>query len=125
MSNLWMAIAPGPLASRVIAMTGPSETILKARLLRQPSHPRALATLLEAVALWQGTKVHAALVAEEREGVSDLSLYREAFTDLGGPLYTLEWLPAEARGRRRRGRDLAGVGDFSDLRRAVLLEVGR
>ncbi len=34
MSNLWMAISPGPTATRVIAMAGASETILKARLLR-------------------------------------------------------------------------------------------
>jgi hypothetical protein len=120
-----MAVAPGPSATRVLAMAGASETILKARLARHPAHPRALATLLEAVALWQGTKVHAALVADEREGVSDSSLYRDAFTDFGGPLYTLDWVPARRGGGRRRHRDLAGVGDFGDLRQTVLFEVAR
>ena len=124
MSNIWMAVSPGPCATRVIAMTGASETILKARLSRQPSHPRALSTLLEAVALWQGTKVHAALVADARDGVSDSSLYRDTFADFGGPLYSLEWLPTRDPGRRRP-RDLAGVGDFADLRRTVLFEVAR
>jgi hypothetical protein len=37
-----------------------------------------------------------------------LSLYRDAFVDFGGPLYTLEWIPAAALGRRRR--DIYGVG---------------
>ena len=118
MSTLSMGISPGPHDTRVIAMAGPSDTILKARLSRQPSHPRALPTLLEAIALWQGAQVHAALCAADRDGVSDSSLYRDAFVDFGGPLYTLEWIPVAALGRRRR-RDLGGVGDFADLRRPI------
>jgi hypothetical protein len=124
MSNIWMGISPGPSTTRVLAMAGASETILKARLSPAPSHPRALATLLEAVALWQGTKVHAALCAGERDGASDSALYREAFADTGGPLYSLDWVPAPARGRRRH-RDINGVGDFADLRQLVLFEATR
>lgn len=126
MNEIWMAISPGALTTRVIAMAGASETILKARLGPSPSHPRALPTLLEAMALWHGTRVRAALVAAERDGLSDCSLYRGAFADDGGPLYTLDWVPAAARGRRRRHRDLAGsLGDFADLRQLVLFEVAR
>jgi hypothetical protein len=124
MSNLSIGISPGPKDTRVIAMAGPGDTILKARLLRQPSHPRALPTLLEAIALWQGEKVRAALCAAERDGASDSSLYREAFTDFGGLLYTLDWVPAAALGRRRP-RDLRGVGDFADLRRFLVTEAAR
>ena len=124
MSNLSMGISPGPKDTRVIAMAGPGDTILKARLLRQPSHPRALPTLLEAIALWQGEKVRAALCAVERDGASDSSLYREAFTDFGGLLYTLEWVPAAALDHRRP-RDLRGVGDFADLRRFLVTEAAR
>ncbi len=125
MSNIWMGIAPEREATRVIAMAGASETILKARLLKSPMHPRALPTLLEAVALWQGAQVHAALCAADQDGGSDASIYREAFTDFGGPpLYTLDWVPAPRRGRRRR-HDVSGVGAFADLRELVLLEVAR
>ena len=97
---------------------------MKARLSRQPSHPRALPTLLEAIALWQGVQVHAALCAAERDGASDSSLFRDAFADFGGPLYTLEWIPAAARDRRRR-RDIRGVDDFADLRRLLAEEASR
>ena len=121
MSTLSMGISPGPQGTRVIAMAGPSDTILKARLSRHPSHPRALPTLLEAIALWQGVQVHAALCAADRDGASDSSLYRDAFVDFGGPLYTLEWIPAAALDRRRR-RDFRGVGDFADLRRLLTEE---
>jgi hypothetical protein len=88
MSNLWMGISPGPRDTRVIAMAGPSETISKARLSRQSSHPRALPTMLEAIALWQGVHVHAALCAADGDGASDSSLYRDAFANFGGPQYT-------------------------------------
>lgn len=122
MNNVWMGISPGPQTTRILAMAGASETILKARLSLHPSHPRALPTLLEAIALWQGTQVRAALVAEDRDGVSDSSLFREAFHDFGGVLYTLDWIPARA---RRRHRDIAGVGDFADLRQLLVSEVAR
>ena len=124
MSNLSMGISPGPKDTRVIAMAGPSDTILKARLSRQPSHPRALATLLEAIALWQGTQVRAALCAADKDGASDSSLYREAFADFGGPLYTLEWVPAAALTRHRR-RDIGGIGDFADLQRMLIAGASR
>jgi hypothetical protein len=124
MSNLSMGISPGPRDTRVIAMAGTGETILKARLSRQPSHPRALPTLLEAIALWQGVQVHAALCVADRDGASDSSLYRDAFADFGRPLYTLEWIPAAALGRRRR-RDIHGVGDFADLRQLLIAEAAR
>ncbi len=123
MSNLWMGIAPGRRTTRVIAMAGASETILKARLSASPSHPRALSTLLEAVALWQGTRVRAALAAADQDGGSDSSLYLDAFADVGGPLYTLHWVPAPDRGRRHR--DIGGLGDFADLRQLLLFEVAR
>jgi len=124
MTDVWMGISPGSASTRVLAMSGASETIVKANLLAEPAHPRALATLLEAVALWQGQRVRAALCAKDQDGGSDSSLYRAAFADAGGLLYSLDWLPALRRSRRRH-RDLAGVGDFADLRQMLLFEVAR
>jgi hypothetical protein len=123
MSDIWMGISPEPGATRVIAMAGPSETILKARLLPRPGHPRAMATLLEAVALWQGEKVRAVLSVADWDGGSASAFCRDAFTDFGGPLYTLDWVPACRRGRRHR--DVGGLGEFRDLRQQVLFEVAR
>jgi hypothetical protein len=98
---------------------------LKARLSRSPSHPRALASLIEAIALWQGVPIRAALCADERLGGSDTSLFRETFTDLGGPLYTLDWIPALDQARRARRRDISGMGKFEDLRKLLIDEVAR
>ena len=91
MSSIWMGIAPGPTATRVLAMQGASNTILKARLLRDPSHPRALATLLEAIALWQGMPVRAVLAADDEPTSFASSLCRDPRTDIGiAPLFTLD-----------------------------------
>jgi hypothetical protein len=123
MESIWMGIAPSPEATRVIAMTSPSDTILKAQLARNPKHPRALATLLEAVALWQGQPVRAALCADGRGPSSDYDICREAAMDDGGALYTLIWVPAGA--PRQRRQRIQGVGNFRDLERLLVSEVAR
>ena len=123
MESIWMGIAPGPSTTRVIAMAGPSDTILKAQLSRDPRHPRALATLLEAVALWQGQPVRAALCAGPPGLSCDSNLFREVFADDGGALYSVVW--ARASGSRRRRDPLRGLGRFDDLERLVIEEVAR
>jgi hypothetical protein len=122
--TIWMGIAPGPVTTRVIAMAGATETILKARLCPEPKHPRALGTLLEAIALWQGRHVRAALAADEKVEGSDSMLFREVVPEDGGALYTLDWVPAGPRALYRH-RDIRGFGDFSDLRQLTLREVAR
>lgn len=123
MRAIWMGIAPGLTTTRVVAMAGPSETILKAQLSKDPVHPRALATLLEALALWEGQPVRAALCADAAGFSSDSNICREAFMDDGGALYSLVWVPAGAH-RRRKDR-LHGLGNFQDLERLVLETVAR
>ena len=63
-------------------------------------------------------------MGETRSG-SDSSLFRETFTDVGGPLYTLDWIPAPGRARRAHHRDIKGMGEFADLRKLLIDEVAR
>jgi hypothetical protein len=123
MESIWMGIAPGPTTTRVIAMAGPGDTLLKAQLATEPKHPRALATLLEAIALWQGRPVRAALCADASRLSCDSNLCREAFLDDGGALYSVVWVPVGVH-RRQRPR-LDGLGSFRDLERLVISEVAR
>jgi hypothetical protein len=124
MSSIWVGIAPGPTATRVLAMHGARETILKARLRRDPAHPRALATLLEALALWQGMRVHAALAADDEQTSYAASLCRDPLTEHGiDPLFTVDWVPVAGRRRRRPG--IGGMGRFHDLERLLVGEVTR
>lgn len=123
MDDLWMAIAPGATTTRLMLMQGASTSLLSAELRRDPQHHRALSTLLEALALWQGARIRAALVVAEAASLSGTNLYRDAFDDgPRTPLYTIEavWDP-----RRGRRRDRNGVAEFRDLRRILLEEVAR
>jgi hypothetical protein len=125
MVTIWMGIAPGPLGTRVLAMHGANETILKARLLGEPAHPRALPSLLEAVALWQGLPVRAALAVDEGSSGCGTNLSHDAFFEVGrSPLYSLDCVAVDG-GRRRGRRDLSGMGEFGDLRRLLIEEVAR
>jgi hypothetical protein len=81
-------------------------------------------SLLEAVALWQGMPVRAALSADDERTSCESCLCRAAVIDTGpSPLYTLDWVPATGRGRRRS--NITGMGDFRDLRQLLLFEVAR
>jgi len=123
MSSIWVGIDSTCNGTRVLATAGAEETILKARLSATAQHPRAVPTLLEALAMWQGMPVRAAVVVDGQDGSSATRLCLDAWADFGGaPLYALEFV----HGRKRRHRDpIAGLGRFHDLRELVLCEVAR
>ena len=124
MHSLWVAIDSRRDETRVLAMSGPQETVLKARLSAIAQHRRALPTLLEALALWQGRPVRAVVVADDPDGASLTRLkLDDVLADLGAdPLYRLELVP----GHKRRHRDvLDAMGAFHDLRQLTMFEVAR
>ena len=73
---IWMGLLPGQQSTRVLAMRGPDRPILKAQLDLRPSSPLAVVSLMEAIALWEGTKVHAALVVGDDCSHAQTTLYR-------------------------------------------------
>lgn len=124
MTEIWTAVSPSSKATRIIATRGPGEAILKATLAPSPKHHRALPALLEAIALWEGTLVRGALVADERSITSGTSICHSYFAEVdGAPLYTLDMV--WDRGRRRRADRIHGMGAFDDLRRVLREEVAR
>jgi hypothetical protein len=121
MTAICVAIAPRTSETRILATQG-SETILKARLLAMPQHPRALPTLLEAFAMWQGTPVRAALAVDEAAHCPRTLL--PELDDFGRtPLYSLDVVSLRRPSRRRDA--LGGLGDFRDLRQLLLFEIER
>ena len=118
---IWMGISPGPERSRVLVQDGPRETLLKARLPAVPAHPRALATLCEALALWCGQPVHAALAAGDPDTSFDMTRWLGLDGLTANALFEIAVVTA-ARPPRDRHR-IEGLGDFRDLRQLVLFEV--
>ena len=119
MAKIWMAVHPGAEVTRVIAIdTG--ETILKARLSAMPKHPRAFQWLLEAVALWQGRRVSAALCADGKATGRETGFYQDWFADFGGPLYGVEWVEHDPRRRCRTHDRVGSVGTYRDLKQLHL-----
>lgn len=121
-TRLWVGIARDGSDTKLLARSG-ATTVLEARLSSTPSHPRALQWLLESLALWQGSPVHAVLCVAGSGGEFDAPLLRDWFADFGGPLYTIDWtnrgdLPAS-------GDELDGVGDFDELEQLHLFDVMR
>ena len=125
MSSIWLGLCPGARSTRVLAMRGPSEPILKAHLSLSPSSPRAVTAVLEAIALWEGAPVRAALAVDESStSACQTTLYRDLFDVFGNtPLYSLEWVSYQVRRRRRAG--LTGMGEFGDLERFLMRAVVR
>ena len=122
---IWTAIHPRARSTRVLATVGTKQTLLKAHLATRPSHPRALPTLLEAIALWQGDQVHAALIADDGATSSGTSLFQDCFALVEPtPLFRLDVVDGR-QVRRRRNDDIRGMGDFRDLRRLLVSEVAR
>jgi hypothetical protein len=123
MRSLWVAIDSRTEETRILVTAGPKETVLKARLSSTAQHPRAVPTLLEALAMWHGMPVRAVVVVDDREGSSATRLKLGWLADFAGePLYTLKFVD----GRKRRHRDhLEGLGQFHDLRQLTMFEVAR
>jgi hypothetical protein len=121
MNRIWMAVEASSKSTRVLATAGPGDTLLKARLAAHPRHLRALDALLEAVALWQGQKVHAALCVDEAVPSYGPSPWRSIVAGQDTPLYALERVPP----RRRERRPILGMGDFRSLHRMLRSEVAR
>lgn len=123
MRSLWVTLDSRGEATRILAMVGPKETVLKARLSSVAQHPRAVPTLLESLAMWHGIPVRAVVVVDDQERSSATRLKLGWLADFAGePLYTLKFVD----GRRRRHRDqLDGLGEFQDLRQLTIFEVAR
>ena len=104
-----------PRVTRVLVRLDDND-VLKAVLQTpsSPPHPRALPSLLEAMALWHQTPVHAVLCANEEESWCRLGLLDDMWLSIDAAHYTVELRPRA--GVRERRHRIAGLGSFNDLR---------
>jgi hypothetical protein len=106
--------------TRVLVMEGRDERLRAVLGPATAAHPRAATTLLEALALWNQRAVSCVLCADVEEPSSALRI-----TDgLGFGERSVHFeVEVALRDRRRRGRRIAALGDFRDLRQLCLAGV--
>lgn len=111
--DTWKTTLQPTRRSARLLMTDPqSNEILKAALPPFPQHPRALLTLLEALALWVGEPITTAISAEPPvDRRCGEALFGDGLLPLDSALVRFELLAPY-----RRRRTIAGVGDFRQLR---------
>jgi hypothetical protein len=102
-----------------LLVTSPEgDDLLKARLPRQPRHPRALLTLLEGVALWGGEPLYAVISAgNHRDDWLGSETWGDDLWPAESPLVHFDFAIPSSRAHR----PLRGVGDFRDVRRQFRL----
>jgi hypothetical protein len=118
--TIMVTLAPERDKVRILA-SAPTHDILKA-VLDSPrrAHPRAMATLLEGLALWHQRPLSVVLSADD-----GVAMHLCDALGYGRSLhYDVDLAVAIPRGARRR-RELRGLGDFRDLRQLATSEVAR
>ena len=102
-------VLPTAMSTRIL-VTDCGKDLLKACLPTHPHHPRALTTLLEALALWTAAPVHAVLVAEGPSGRSRAEALYEGFLPVATSNVSYDIVDP------REHKRLAGPVDFRQLR---------
>jgi hypothetical protein len=121
--TIMVTLAPERDKVRILA-SAPTHDILKA-VLDSPrrAHPRAMATLLEGLALWHQRPLSVVLSADDAD--DGVAMHLCDALGYGRSLhYDVDLAVAIPRGARRR-RELRGLGDFRDLRQLATSEVAR
>jgi hypothetical protein len=110
----WKTVLRVTRLEALLLVTGESGDLVKARLPLSPKHPRALVTLLEGLALWDGEPLRVAV-----------SVGESSADWIGSGLFGDELFPAESQlvqfhveHHGCRARRLRGVADFRPLRRS-------
>lgn len=105
-----------PRSTKILVRLADDEVLKAVLLTTATPHPRALPTLLEAMALWYQAPVHAVLCATEEASWCRLGLLDDLCLSADTVHYTVELRERE---RERRQR-IAGLGSFDDLRQLVI-----
>lgn len=111
--ELWMAITPGALRTRVVLMDSTGKSLLTARLPHGPRDVQAIQRLSEALALWCGRPLHVVLAVVGADGFCATRRWLATFEHLtrAAP-YQIEFVEAFS------PADEAGFRDVRQMLRA-------
>jgi hypothetical protein len=122
MSDYTVTMSFSDVRSRILVTAGTDE-ILRAVMPppRQVRHTQAALSFLEALALWLDRSPRVVVSAAEVDATSLLGLTDDFGTPARGIYYQVEVVEPKP---RRRGKRIAGVGEFRDLRQLSLIPGG-
>jgi len=124
MRSLWMGVIPGLESTRIVVRDGWNPILLKARLPHSPQHPRALESFCEAIALWCGRKVCAALVVEGPDAFCATKPWQDTVEGLTRrDLFEVRLVSLGLSAGERDHLD--GLHDYNELRQLIFSEEGR
>jgi hypothetical protein len=119
MKPLWLGMVPCPEYTRVLLLDDEGKAILKARLPQEPRHPRALEWLCEALGLWCGRPIHAAVAADRPGAWCATKPWLDTFDAVTrNPLCEIEFVASTRPPKERDG--LGQMGSFADVRQLQL-----
>jgi hypothetical protein len=123
MSEYTVTMSFSTARSRILVTAGADE-LMRAVLPppRQVRNDRAALSLLEALALWLDRCPRVVVSADEAAATYSFGLTDEIGNPQRSVYYAVEVVERLA---RHRGRRIAGVGDFRDLRQLSLVRGGR
>jgi hypothetical protein len=122
MEPMVVVLDPRRAETRILVMQGGDERLRAVLGPATAAHRRAATTLLEALALWSQQAVSCVLCADVEEPSSALRIT----DDLGFGERSVHFeVEVAFRDPRRRGRRIAGLGNFQDLRQLCLAGVTR
>lgn len=117
MDRLTVTMQPLPQETRLLAMRGRHEVM---RAILGPvtvGHPRAVATLLEGLSLWHQEALSVVLCVDDPGSSSATHLLDSLAFGVKSVHYEVDVAFPD---HRRRGRRLAGFGNFADLRQLCI-----
>jgi len=99
-------------------LTAPAaSTVMKARLPNPPAHPRAVISLLEAIALWYRQPLRAVIDADAEDVRRHPERWAMLLGDAPEMAVAVEWVAVPP--ARKKDAFLASMGDFARARRLV------
>lgn len=118
MSNpLWMSIEPVGSEVRMMLAAPAASTVMKARLPNPPAHPRAVISLLEAIALWYGRPLRAVIDADAEDVRRHPERWATLLGDAPDLAVAVEWVAVPR--IKKKDRYLTPMGDFASARQLV------
>jgi hypothetical protein len=118
---LWMSVEPTLTETRLQLCEPSARSRLRARLPPSPDHPRAVLSLMEAMALWSGAPLHAVVDVDAAAFRRDPERWAMLLGDANEHCVRVHYVSVQQARRARRDRFLSPLGDFAHADRLVSL----